>query len=76
MPCEADAVQHRCVSQMAAAAQRAALCSALSRRYQESTPHDDETATACGTACGRLARALGRQGPAWPPQAARSDDLT
>jgi hypothetical protein len=63
--CEAGAVQHRCVSQLAARLARAALLplwgSALSRRYQ-STPHDDVPATAPGTACGRLARALGRKG--------------
>ena len=42
MPCEAGAVQHRCVSQMAAAAAAGSrFCAARSRRYQESTPHDD-----------------------------------
>ena len=54
MSCEAGAVQHRCVPQLAARLARAALLplwgSALSRRYQ-STPHDDVPAPA--RRCGR-----------------------
>ena len=74
MSCEAGAVRTAACpnSQPGSRGQPFCRCGAArSLGATKSTPHDDVPATASGTACGRLARALGRKGRL--NQAARSD---